>query len=218
MYNRITKESFHTMINNTVNGISWGTFNRFNLSLFPQEYSRPLTERRRLETNSARQVYDIYRHKSWLIISVPLKVWSSSDNIFSYLQCDEQKAEIIKSYSKHTVLFYLFSFVVFSPILTYPDYPVSGKKSVQIPEDSPLTLNITLNEDHKSGSISALVEWDHPPIPFKSPSILYDIHWFLNDCNNVYDSSPECHKTPEHHANTVSFRSDDKVRYRLNIL
>jgi hypothetical protein len=66
---------------------------------------------------------------------------------------------------------------------------VSGQKSVQIPEDSPLTLNITLNEDHKSGSISALVEWDHPPIPFKSPSILYDIHWFLNDCNNVYDSS-----------------------------
>jgi len=112
----------------------------------------------------------------------------------------------------------LFSFVVFSPILTYPDYPVSGKKSVQIPEDSPLTLNITLNEDPKSGTISALVEWDHPPISFKSPSILYDIHWFLNDCNNVYDSSPECHKTPEHHANTVSFRSDDKVRYRLNIL
>jgi hypothetical protein len=63
--------------------------------------------------------------------------------------------------------------------------------------------------------LETLVEWDHPPIPFKSPSILYDIHWFLNDCNNVYDSSPECHKTPEHHANTVSFRSDDKVYVKI---
>lgn len=107
----------------------------------------------------------------------------------------------------------------FSPaIVTNPDYPVSGKKPIQVYEDSPIILNITLSEDPKTGTTSALVEWDHPPIDFMKPNILYDIHWLLIDCDDVYESSPVCRKTKDHHGNTIAFRESEKPHYKIDNL
>lgn len=94
-------------------------------------------------------------------------------------------------------------------------FPLKIKQPVQISSDSPLTVNVTLQEDTKTGILSALVEWDHPPIFTSKRVILYDIHLLFTDCNNVYETSPTCLKTPEQYAHTVGFRDTLKVSFIL---
>ncbi|XP_076099206.1 uncharacterized protein LOC143068793 isoform X1 [Mytilus galloprovincialis] len=97
-------------------------------------------------------------------------------------------------------------------------FPLKIKQPVQISSDSPLTVNVTLQEDTKTGILSALVEWDHPPIFTSKRVILYDIHLLFTDCNNVYETSPTCLKTPEQYAHTVGFRDTLKPHYKLDKL
>ncbi|XP_055957203.1 ephrin type-A receptor 3 isoform X2 [Patella vulgata] len=78
-----------------------------------------------------------------------------------------------------------------------------------------ITYNIT---ELKNGRLQLNVSWLHPPeVADKVKPVLYNVNWFLDDCN-VFDGPPRCDHPVEHYERTVEFVTDQQSQLTITEL